>query len=227
MQDLFDVSEHLEKKDGKEPVQEPHEDEHVEEELMSTKDEISGQVDKVLAPSKEEQMAKLIEKFSSVGRFARWAKDKYRQLSGVSSEALESLGQYSFVLIDDDLHNHVTFVPGLIAHGREATGILYRGNISLEEILEQLQEFHPDFVLVDNDLRRNMSGPQIVGALNGLLPETQFIGFSDNRSPTNLKKQFREAGAIGYVEKRNLGIDDVQMTIESLAEFIVRLKKKE
>ncbi|HMR01176.1 MAG TPA: hypothetical protein PKA32_02190, partial [Candidatus Gracilibacteria bacterium] len=91
----------------------------------------------------------------------------------------------------------------------------------------QLQEFHPDFVLVDNDLRRNMNGPQIVEVLNDLLPETQFIGFSDNRSLADLKEQFQKAGAIGYVEKRNLGIDDVQMTIESLAGFIGRLKKKE
>ena len=226
MQGLVDASEHLGEKEEKESVQESHE-ENVEEELVNERDEISGQVDKLFVPSKEEQLAKLIEKFSSVGRFARWARDKYRDLSGISSKILDNLGEYSFVLIDDDLHNHVAFVPGLIAHSREATGILYRGHIPVEELLRQLQEFHPDFVLVDNDLRRNMNGPQIVEVLNDLLPETQFIGFSDNRSLADLKEQFQKAGAIGYVEKRNLGIDDVQMTIESLAGFIGRLKKKE
>lgn len=182
--------------------------------------------DVLRASSKEDQMVRLAERFSSVERFSRWAEAYYKALQEPFSKSLEAIEEFSFVLVDDDVHNHIAFVPGLIAHSKEATGILFDGSASLEELLQEVEALQPDFVLMDYDLRRGLSGLDVVAEIGPQLPNSRFIGFSTEKSKA-LNDSFKEVGAVGSVWKKCAGIPDIKDTFDDLSRLIASLRTKE
>lgn len=149
-------------------------------------------IDKDLKPQEQSPIDKINATLKELGSTAKWKRAPER------IEGTEVLKDKTVAMVDDERGVLEAFVPDLmVATDGKATFIRYGGQ-SVEDLIKQIWQTKADLVLLDYHLSEMLKGYEITRALIDAGFAGSVVGFS---SDNDAKRKFKEAGALGSVDK--------------------------
>lgn len=126
-----------------------------------------------------------------------------------------TLAEHRFVWVDDTKEVMTGYIPYLVtATGDHTDFILQKETDSLEDLATKIVSTHPEFALIDAELKGHLRGSDLIPLIRAKDPSIKCIGFSSIHK--DVMHEFMEKGAVGSVPK----LGPMDMVIRNLSDFV-------